>query len=161
MPQLILSNAEERIVDPSSTVDRAYPVGTDVDFPDVLADLDVDGIPEEVTEYGRTRLGETEESRTKLLAELEDMIYGKHSAAALHVSSKRRDSRLVLVLGYHLLRNDTLSIFFLFYVLTYCSRSIKINYVDLIDLLSFFLSLRFSIFRKRKVYGNLTARFQI
>ncbi|XP_050438045.1 alpha-tocopherol transfer protein [Adelges cooleyi] len=52
-------------------------VGTSVDFPDVLADLDLETITEDAAEYARVRLGETEESRTQLLAELEDMIYEK------------------------------------------------------------------------------------
>lgn len=77
MPQLILANSE-RI---AAVVDDHKPVGTDADFPDVLADLDVDSdeLPDEVVEYGRVRVGETEESRTRLVAELEDMIYGELS----------------------------------------------------------------------------------
>lgn len=79
MPQLILSNSE-RIAPAAVVVDDHKPVGTDVDFPDVLADLDVDvkELPDYVVEYGRVRVGETEESRTRLVAELEDMIYGEH-----------------------------------------------------------------------------------
>lgn len=80
MPQLILTNnggGGELVGD-----ERPEPAGTDVDFPDVLADLDVDDetVPDDVAEYARVRLGETDESRTKLLAELEDMIYGKRSS---------------------------------------------------------------------------------
>lgn len=71
MPQLILSNSVQLF----SAGDD--PVGTDVDFPDVLADLDLESTPDDVLEYARVRLGETEESRTKLLSELEDMIYGE------------------------------------------------------------------------------------
>lgn len=69
MPQLIVNSNAGECVEHSGTID--------VDFPDVLADLDVEVIPDEVIEYGRQRIGETEETRTKLLAELEDMIYGK------------------------------------------------------------------------------------
>lgn len=76
MPQLILSNSE-RIAPAADIADDRKPVGTDVDFPDVLADLDVNAMPDDVIEYGRVRVGETEESRTRLVAELEDMIYGK------------------------------------------------------------------------------------
>jgi len=79
MPQVLLSNSE--LIAPTAVVvDDHKPVGTDVDFPDVLADLkvDVDELPDDVVEYGRARVGETEESRTRLLAELEDMIYGEH-----------------------------------------------------------------------------------
>lgn len=75
-----MSNNSERIAPIGRSDDNhgdSEPVGTDVDFPDVLADLDLDTVPDEVAEYGRVRLGETEESRTRLLAELEDMIYGK------------------------------------------------------------------------------------
>ncbi|VVC36959.1 Cellular retinaldehyde binding/alpha-tocopherol transport,CRAL-TRIO lipid binding domain,CRAL/TRIO, N- [Cinara cedri] len=71
MPQLILSGNGHIL----SSGD--YPVGTDVEYPDVLADLDLESTPDDVLEYARVRLGETEESRTKLLAELEDMIYEK------------------------------------------------------------------------------------
>jgi len=80
MPQLLSSNSE-RIAPTADVVDGHKPVGTDVDFPDVLADLkvDVDELPDDVVEYGRARVGETEESRTRLLAELEDMIYGEHA----------------------------------------------------------------------------------
>lgn len=81
MSQVILPNNSERIapIGGGNDVDHRdfEPVGTDVDFPDVLADLDLETVPDEVAEYGRVRLGETEESRTQLLAELEDMIYGK------------------------------------------------------------------------------------
>lgn len=79
MPQVILSNSNsEHIISASGVdVDGFEPVGTDVDFPDVLADLDLETVPDDVAEYGRVRLGETDESKTKLLAELEDMIYGK------------------------------------------------------------------------------------
>jgi len=82
MPQLILANSE-RI---AAVVDDQKPVGTDADFPDVLADLDVvaDELPDDVVEYGRVRVGETEESRTRLLAELEDMIYGERSSVFTH-----------------------------------------------------------------------------
>lgn len=82
MSQVILSSSERNIVAPASVDDDHDvfgPVGTDVDFPDVLADLDLETVPEEVAEYGRVRIGETEESRTKLLAELEDMVYGKRA----------------------------------------------------------------------------------
>lgn len=76
MSQVILSNSERAaIVAPTDVFDE--PVGTDTDFPDVLADLDLHAIPDDVVEYGRVRIGETEETRTKLLAELEDMVYGK------------------------------------------------------------------------------------
>lgn len=76
MSQLILSNVEERNI--GSVDGPTDPVGTDIDFPDVLADLDLETVPDDVVEYGRVRLGETEETRTRLLAELEDMIYGEH-----------------------------------------------------------------------------------
>lgn len=82
MPQLILSNSER--IAPAAVIadDRKPVVGTDVDFPDVLADLDVNAMPDDVIEYGRVRVGETEESRTRLVAELEDMIYGKRFEAS-------------------------------------------------------------------------------
>lgn len=82
MPQLILSNSE-RIAPAAVIVDDHKPVGTDVNFPDVLADLDVESLPDDVVEYGRVRVGETEESRTRLLAELEDMIYGENLKLAI------------------------------------------------------------------------------
>jgi len=92
MPQLILSNSERIAPTTAVAVDDRTPVGTDVDFPDVLADLnvDVDVLPDDVIEYGRVRVGETEESRTKLLAELEDMIYGKRAPPAIHPYYYRR-----------------------------------------------------------------------
>lgn len=68
MPQLILSDGERSDDEPA---------GADADFPDVMADLDLETVPDDVVEYARIRIGETEESRTRLLAELEDMIYGK------------------------------------------------------------------------------------
>lgn len=84
MPQLILANSE-RI---AAVVDDHKPIGTDAGFPDVLADLDVDvdELPADVVEYARVRVGETEESRTRLLAELEDMIYGERACGYLYVS---------------------------------------------------------------------------
>lgn len=91
MSQVILSNSERNIVAPANVDDVFEPVGTDVDFPDVLADLDLETIPEEVAEYGRVRIGETEESRTKLLAELEDMIYEKGD-----VTPHRMDANFLL-----------------------------------------------------------------
>ncbi|XP_050527190.1 alpha-tocopherol transfer protein-like [Daktulosphaira vitifoliae] len=53
------------------------PTESSDDFPDVIAQLDLDTISEQTKQYARDRVGETEESRTKLLAELEDMIYEK------------------------------------------------------------------------------------
>lgn len=85
MPQLILTNGEQHVDAPA---DRE-PDGIDVDFPDVLADLDVETLPDDVVEYARVRLGETEESRTKLLAELEDMIYGECDKDHLSVGRVR------------------------------------------------------------------------
>lgn len=71
MPQLIVSNSENVTI--AATGDRKdEPIGTGDD----LAVLDIDTVPDDVAEYARVRLGETEENRTKLLAELEDMIYG-------------------------------------------------------------------------------------
>jgi len=84
MPQLIVSNGERFDL-------NREPAGTDADFPDVLADLDLDTVPDEVVEYARVRLGETEESRTKLLAELEDMIYEKGD-----VTPHRMDEKFLL-----------------------------------------------------------------
>lgn len=44
---------------------------------DVEAALDLQGIPEEVAEYARVRLGETPEKRTELLEDLRELIYQK------------------------------------------------------------------------------------
>ncbi|XP_060846992.1 alpha-tocopherol transfer protein-like [Rhopalosiphum padi] len=90
MPQLILSNSE-RIAPAAVIVDDHKPVGTDVNFPDVLADLDVESLPDDVVEYGRVRVGETEESRTRLVAELEDMIYERGD-----VTPHRMDEKFLL-----------------------------------------------------------------
>lgn len=78
MSQLVLSNVEQRTIGSVDGPADCRPVGTDIDFPDVLADLDLETVPDDVVEYGRVRLGETEETRTRLLAELEDMIYGEN-----------------------------------------------------------------------------------
>lgn len=72
MPQLdVVSSGGDLVVDNNDDLH-----GEPAD--DVLADLDLqETVPDDVAEYARVRVGETEESRTKLLAELEDMIYGK------------------------------------------------------------------------------------
>lgn len=44
---------------------------------DVEADLDLVGIPPEVAEYAREKLGETPDTRVRTLQELRDMIYGE------------------------------------------------------------------------------------
>lgn len=87
MPQLILNDGADV---------RHEPVGTDADFPDVLADLDMDedSVPDSVAEYARVRLGETDESRTRLLAELEDMIYGKQPARVVFGTVRGRSRSL-------------------------------------------------------------------
>lgn len=74
MAQLLVSNGE-RVATIAAADKGGPPMGADDD----LALLDLDGIPDDVAEYARNRLGETEETRTKLLAELEDMIYGNRN----------------------------------------------------------------------------------
>lgn len=54
--------------------DNEEEVGT---LEDVLADLDLVNIPPEVEEYARTEVGETEETKSRTISELRDMIYGK------------------------------------------------------------------------------------
>lgn len=43
---------------------------------DVEADLDLAGIPQEVAEYAREKLGETPDTVVRTLQELRDLIYG-------------------------------------------------------------------------------------
>lgn len=82
MPQLIVSSTGvERIgnEDGGRREPAAMPDAAPDDncITDVMADLDLGPVPDDVAEYARVRIGETDESRTRLLAELEDMIYGE------------------------------------------------------------------------------------
>ncbi|KAG8271605.1 hypothetical protein J6590_059080 [Homalodisca vitripennis] len=43
---------------------------------DVEASLDLDGLPEQVQEYARETLGETEDNKIRTLQEFSDIIYG-------------------------------------------------------------------------------------
>lgn len=49
----------------------------DDEFGDVEADLDLVGIPPQIQEYARDKLGETPETKVRALQELRDIIYGK------------------------------------------------------------------------------------
>lgn len=44
---------------------------------DVMANLDLETIPDEVMEYAREKIGETDENKTLMISELREMIYGK------------------------------------------------------------------------------------
>lgn len=56
---------------------------------DVEAALDLKGIPDDVAEYARVRLGETPEKRMEALEDLRELIYRKWSSSLRRTSESR------------------------------------------------------------------------